>query len=248
MGSLEIALKRVEETRVHRLLTIAQRAAERGAKLTAHLLAFSRKQELELRPVNVNDSIRGMSDMLGRTIGPMVQVQQDLAADLWPAIADPVQIEVALLNLALNARDAMAAGGMLTLRTCNVVAARPAGDVAALPQGGVAALPQGDYVMVTVSDTGHGMPADVQARAFEPFFTTKGVGKGTGLGLSMVYGFVTQAGGTVTIDSVPEQGTAISLYLPRARAGGGRCGGRAGDDFLRAAVAHSGGRRRRRCS
>ena len=216
LGSLEIALKRVEETRVHRLLTIAQRAAERGAKLTAHLLAFSRKQELVLRPVNVNDSICGMSDMLGRTIGPMIQVQQDLAADLWPAVADPVQIEVALLNLALNARDAMAAGGMLTLRTCNVVAARPAGDVAALPQGGVAALPQGDYVMVTVSDTGHGMPADVQARAFEPFFTTKGVGKGTGLGLSMVYGFVTQAGGTVTIDSVPEQGTAISLYLPRA--------------------------------
>ena len=216
LGSLEIALKRVEETRVHRLLTIAQRAAERGAKLTAHLLAFSRKQELVLRPVNVNDSICGMSDMLGRTIGPMIQVQQDLAADLWPAVADPVQIEVALLNLALNARDAMAAGGMLTLRTCNVVAARPAGDVAALPQGGVVALPQGDYVMVTVSDTGHGMPADVQARAFEPFFTTKGVGKGTGLGLSMVYGFVTQAGGTVTIDSVPEQGTAVSLYLPRA--------------------------------
>ena len=208
LGSLEIALKRVEEPRVHRLLTIAQRAAERGAKLTAHMLAFSRKQELVLQPVNVNDIIGGMSDMLGRTIGPMTRIQNDLAAGLWPAVADPVQIEVALLNLALNARDAMPDGGMLTFRTRNVMAAQPG--------TGQAALPQGDYVMVTVSDTGHGMPAEVRARAFEPFFTTKGIGKGTGLGLSMVYGFATQAGGTVTIDSVSGKGTAISLYLPRA--------------------------------
>jgi signal transduction histidine kinase/ActR/RegA family two-component response regulator len=208
LGSLEIALKRVEETRLHRLLTIAQRAAERGAKLTAHMLAFSRKQDLVLRPVNVNDVVDGMSDLLGRAIGPLTRMHNDLAADLWPAVADPVQIEVSLLNLALNARDAMPEGGLLTFRTRNVTAARP-GD-------GQAAMPEGDYVMVTVSDTGHGMPADVQARAFEPFFTTKGVGKGTGLGLSMVYGFATQAGGTVTIDSFPGKGTAISLYLPRA--------------------------------
>jgi len=208
LGSLEIALKRVEDPRLHRLLTIALRAAERGAKLTAHMLAFSRKQELVLRAVNVNDAIGGMSDMLGRTIGPMVRMQHDLATDLWPAVADPVQIEVALLNLALNARDAMPEGGALTFRTRNVTAARPG--------IGQAALPHGDYVMVSVSDTGQGMPSEVQARVFEPFFTTKGAGKGTGLGLSMVYGFVTQAGGTVTIDSAPNKGTAISLYLPRA--------------------------------
>ncbi len=208
LGSLEMALKRADEPRLHRLLSIATRAAERGARLTAHLLAFSRKQDLALRPVNVNDVLAGTSDMLGRTIGPMIRVDHDLADDLWPAVADPVQIEVALLNLALNARDAMPEGGTLTFRTRNITAARPG--------TGQAELPQGDYVMVTLSDTGHGMPAEVQARAFEPFFTTKGVGKGTGLGLSMVYGFATQAGGTVTIDSVPNEGTVISLYLPRA--------------------------------
>jgi signal transduction histidine kinase len=208
LGSLEIALKRVEEGRVHRLLDVAMRAAERGAKLTAHMLAFSRKQDLVLRPVDVNDAIGGMSDMLGRTIGPMIRVGHDLAADLWPAVADPVQIEVALLNLALNARDAMPEGGTLTFRTRNVSAARPGTNQTALPQG--------DYVMVSVSDTGQGMPEEVQARAFEPFFTTKGAGKGTGLGLSMVYGFATQAGGTVTIDSLPGTGTTVSLYLPRA--------------------------------
>ncbi|HVC59684.1 MAG TPA: cache domain-containing protein [Acetobacteraceae bacterium] len=208
LGSLEIALKRVEEARVHRLLSIALRAAERGAKLTAHMLAFSRKRDLVLRPVNANDVAGGMSDMLGRTIGPMIRLHQDLAAELWPAVADPVQLEVALLNLALNARDAMPEGGALVFRTRNVMAARPG--------SGQTALPLGDYVMITVSDTGHGMPAEVQARVFEPFFTTKGAGKGTGLGLSMVYGFVTQAGGTVTIDSAPGMGTAISLYLPRA--------------------------------
>ncbi len=208
LGSLEIALKRVEDGRVHRLLNIAVRAAERGAKLTAHMLAFSRKHELALRPVDVNMVIDGTSDMFGRTIGPMTRVQHDLAADLWPAFADPVQIEVALLNLALNARDAMPEGGVLTFRTRNVTAARPGTAQAALPQG--------DYVMVSVIDTGHGMPPEVQARVFEPFYTTKGVGKGTGLGLSMVYGFATQSGGTVTIDSAPGKGTAITLYLPRA--------------------------------
>ena len=208
IGALEIALKRVEEGRVHRLLDIAMRAAERGARLTAHMLAFSRKQDLVLQPVDVNAVIGGTSDMLGRTIGPMTRVQHDLAADLWPAFADPVQIEVALLNLALNARDAMPEGGMLTFRTRNVVAATPGTDQATLPQG--------DYVMVSVTDTGHGMPPEVQARVFEPFFTTKGVGKGTGLGLSMVYGFAIQAGGTVTVDSVPGKGTTVTLYLPRA--------------------------------
>jgi len=140
----------------------------------------------------------------------MVRMSDDLAAELWPAVADPVQLEVALLNLAVNARDAMPEGGALTFRTRNVTTAEAA--------GGQAAMASGDYVMVTVSDTGQGMPPEVQAKAFEPFFTTKGPGKGTGLGLSMVYGFARQAGGTATVDSRPGSGTAICLYLPRAAA------------------------------
>jgi signal transduction histidine kinase len=208
LGSLELATKRTEDAGLKRLLAVAVQASQRGAKLIGHLLAFSRKQDLVLRPVNVNDSITGMSDLLRRTLGPLVRVRHDLAEDLWPAIADPVQLEVALLNLAVNARDAMPEGGELTFRSRNVVM-RADGDAPA-------ALPAGDYTMVTVSDTGAGMPEAVRSNAFEPFFTTKGPGKGTGLGLSMVFGFAQQAGGTATIDSSLGKGTAISLYLPRA--------------------------------
>jgi signal transduction histidine kinase/ActR/RegA family two-component response regulator len=208
LGSLEIVMKRVDEPRARRMLTVAMEAAERGAKLTRHMLAFSRKQDLVLQPVDVNATIAGMSDLLRRTIGGRVRVHHDLADELWPATADPVQLEVAFLNLAVNARDAMPDGGGLTFRTRNVTVAESS--------TGQAALPPGEYAMVTVSDTGAGMPEDVQARAFEPFFTTKGPGKGTGLGLSMVYGFACQAGGTATIDSIPGKGTAISLYLPRS--------------------------------
>ena len=208
LGSLELALKRVQEPRLHRLLTVAMQAAQRGAELTAHLLAFSRKQDLALQPVDVNGIIAGMRDLLSRTIGTRVRLHDDLAGELWPAVADPVQLEMALLNLAINARDAMPDGGTLAFRTRNV-------HVAEGPPAG-ATLSPGDYAMVTVTDSGEGMPPDVQAKAFEPFFTTKGPGKGTGLGLSMVYGFARQAGGTVTIDSTFGNGTAISLYLPRA--------------------------------
>jgi CheY-like chemotaxis protein len=208
LGSLELALKRTDDATQQRLLTVAQQAAERGAKLTAHMLAFSRKQDLVLQPVAANDLITGMTELLRRAIGPMVRVEHDLDIELWPALADPVQLEVALLNLALNARDAMPDGGTLTFRTRNVTTTEEAEHRAALPPG--------EYAMITVSDTGAGMPEEVQSKAFEPFFTTKGPGKGTGLGLSMVYGFARQAGGTVTIDSRCGTGTAISLYLPRA--------------------------------
>jgi signal transduction histidine kinase/ActR/RegA family two-component response regulator len=212
LGSLELALKRTDDPRQKRLLTVAQQAAERGAKLTAHMLAFSRKQDLVLQPVAANDVIAGMTELLRRAIGPMVRVEHDLDLQLWPALADPVQLEVALLNLAVNARDAMPDGGTLTFRTRNVTTTEEAERRSALPPG--------EYAMITVSDTGAGMPADIQAKAFEPFFTTKGPGKGTGLGLSMAYGFARQAGGTVTIDSpcgtATPAGTAISLYLPRA--------------------------------
>ena len=210
LGSLELALKRVEEPRLQRLLTVAMQAAQRGARLTSHLLAFSRKQGLVLQPVEMNAIVSGMGDLLARTIGTLVRLHYDLAEELWPAIADPVQLEMALLNLAINARDAMPEGGTLAFRTRNV-------HVADGPPAG-ATLSPGDYAMVTVTDTGEGMPPEVLAKAFEPFFTTKGPGKGTGLGLSMVYGFARQAGGTVTIDSTPGRGTAISLYLPRAAA------------------------------
>ncbi len=208
LGSLELALNRVDEPRLRRLLTVAQQAGQRGAKLTAHLLAFSRKQDLVLRPVDMNAIIIGMTDMVTRTLGPLVRFRLDLTDDLCPAMADPVQLEVALLNLAVNARDAMPSGGTLSFRTRNV-------HLAEAPRT-AAALAPGDYAMVAVIDTGEGMSADVRDKAFEPFYTTKGPGKGTGLGLSLVHGFAHQAGGSITIDSTPGKGTAISLYLPRA--------------------------------
>lgn len=208
LGSLEIVSPRVPDPKLKRLLGVAEKAARRGAELTAHMLAFSRKQDLVLRPVSVNSIVGGMRDLLTRTLGTMVRLDYDLTEDLWHATADSVQLEVALLNLAINARDAMPGGGSLIFRTRNVRVT--AGSHA------VAALPPGEYAMVAVIDTGEGMPPDVQAKVFDPFFTTKDLGKGTGLGLSMVYGFTRQVGGAVTIDSTPGKGTAISLYLPRA--------------------------------
>ena len=208
LGSLEIVSRRVQDPKLTRLLDIAIQAARRGAELTAHMLAFSRKQELVLRPVDINATVSGMRDLLTRTLGKMVRLDYDLSEDLWHATADAVQLEVALLNLAINARDAMPGGGSLLFRTRNIRALEGPHSVAALAPG--------EYAMVAVIDTGEGMPPEVQSRVFDPFFTTKGVGKGTGLGLSMVYGFTRQVGGTVTIDSSPGKGTAIGLYLPRA--------------------------------
>jgi CheY-like chemotaxis protein len=158
-------------------------------------------------PVDLNRSITGMEDLLARTIGVAVEIRTALATDLWPALVDPNQLELVVLNLALNARDAMPGGGTLSIETRNVAAA---GLDPAL------ALAAGDYVAVAVADTGTGMPEEVAARAFEPFFTTKEPGRGSGLGLSQVYGVARQSGGTVRIRSAVGQGTMVELYLPRA--------------------------------
>jgi signal transduction histidine kinase/ActR/RegA family two-component response regulator len=208
MGSLELLQKHVTEPRPRRLIDTARQAAQRGAQLTAQMLAFSRKQEVAVRAVDVNATIRGTTDLLQRAIGPAVQVRHRLADDAWHAMADPVQLEIALLNLAMNARDAMPRGGELTIATERVT-------VAVSDSRGPVLAP-GDYVRVSAIDTGEGMSEQVRARALEPFFTTKGTGKGTGLGLSMVFGFVSLMGGTVTLESTPGAGTTVSLYLRRA--------------------------------
>nr|WP_281414948.1 hybrid sensor histidine kinase/response regulator [Azospirillum picis] len=185
---------------------LALQAVERGATLTQHLLAFSRRQQLRPMPVDVGGLVERISRLLGRTIGQMVRVEVKIAPGLWPAMIDPTQLEMALLNLALNARDAMPGGGTLRITAGNRVA-----DPETVPD-----LAPGDYVSVAVSDTGTGMPTEVAARAFEPFFTTKEVGRGTGLGLSMVHGLATQSGGGVALSSRPGEGTTVTLYLPRA--------------------------------
>jgi two-component system NtrC family sensor kinase len=206
LGSLELVLRRESDARKIRLLTAATEAAKRGAKLTAQMLAFSRKQEITVTPVDVNTVIRTVEELLLRTLGPETQLRYDLAADLWPALADVTQLELAILNLAVNARDAMPEGGQLSFRTCNTSASHQE----------FPSLAAGDYVCVVVCDTGEGMPEEVRARALEPFFTTKEPGGGTGLGLSMVAGFLNDVGGGLTIDSVQGRGTIISLYLPKS--------------------------------
>ena len=196
---------------------LAQQAVERGSTLTQHLLAFSRRQHLEPRPVDVNGLVEGMGGLLERTLGGTIYVRTVLQDGLWPAMVDPTQLEMALLNLAINARDAMPDGGTVTISTATVArnrAARGVGDTGVPPPP--ADLPPGDYVGVSVRDTGTGMPEEVAARAFEPFFTTKAVGHGTGLGLSMVHGLAAQSGGGIRLDSRPGRGTAVTLYLPRA--------------------------------
>jgi len=181
-------------------------AAERGSRLTSKLLAFSRAQELELKSVSVPDLVRRMSDMLDRTLGPSLRLTLDLNQPDLFGQCDPTQLEMAILNMAINARDAMDAHGELTIR------------VRAVEVGGDPALREGGYIELSVSDTGRGMPADVVARAFDPFFTTKGAGKGTGLGLSQVYASARQAGGTARIQSEPGAGTVVRMYLPRSDA------------------------------
>ncbi|HLZ65904.1 MAG TPA: response regulator, partial [Aliidongia sp.] len=208
LGNLELAQMRLGNHPSARSLETAARAAERGATLVSQLLAFARKQRLEPKPVDINRLVDGLSDLLARTIGPTITVNRGLLVDLWPALVDPSQIELVLLNLSINARDAMLAGGSLSIETRNL----------AHRGGGDADLKPGDYVVLSVSDTGCGMSDDVRARAFEPFFTTKEVGKGSGLGLSMVYGVARQSGGGVEIDSVLGIGTTIRVYLPRAEA------------------------------
>jgi CheY-like chemotaxis protein len=180
----------------------------RGAELTRQLLAFARRQSLDAKLVDINERVNGTMDLLRRTIGERIEIKTTLAADLWPAQVDPTQLESALVNLAINARDAMPDGGRLTIETGNATLdERYAGE-------NIEVTP-GEYVALAVSDTGTGMPPEVLARVFEPFFTTKPTGKGTGLGLSMVYGFARQSHGHVKIYSELGHGTTVRLYLPR---------------------------------
>jgi len=206
IGSLDLLIRRSDDEKVLRLARNALTAAERGASLTAQLLAFSRRQRLSPTPVDPNQIVSGMADMLSRAIGTHISVEMRLDPTLWRALADPTQLEVMILNLAINARDAMPGGGRLKIETHNV------SDV---PSALASELPTGEYVAILVADTGTGMPPDVLARAFEPFFTTKNAGKGTGLGLSQLYGFARQSGGTVRIESEPGSGTVVTIYLPR---------------------------------
>jgi signal transduction histidine kinase len=182
-------------------------AAERGAKLTDQMLSFSRRQRLEPKALDLNETVAGMRDLLQSTMGGSIRIETRLSHDLWPAMVDPTQLELAVLNLAINARDAMQIGGTLCVDTANVTLRAPF-----FPEE----PPAGDYVEISVTDTGTGMSDEVRAKAFEPFFTTKGVGKGSGLGLSQVLGFAKQSGGGIRIESHLGKGTSIRIYLPRS--------------------------------
>jgi PAS domain S-box-containing protein len=194
------------DEQLHALAEMSRIAAERGAELTSRLLAFSRRQALDPKPSNIEALARGMEGLLRRALGEQIEVHIDAVPELWDALIDPLQLESAILNLCINARDAMPAGGAVRIELANVCLEADAAGSA-----------RGDYVMVCVADTGTGMDQATIARAFEPFFTTKEIGKGSGLGLSMVYGFVTQSKGRVEIDSRLGEGTRIKLYLPRAK-------------------------------
>jgi len=210
-GSLEIVQRRVAQGRVgelDRFITGATTAANRAASLTHRLLAFSRRQPLDPRPVKVNPLVTSLEDLLRRTTGEQIELETVLGAGLWTTLCDPNQLENSLLNLVINARDAMPHGGKLTIETCNA----HLDDHFAASQRDVR---PGHYVCICVSDTGTGMSADTIAKAFEPFFTTKPIGQGTGLGLSMIYGFARQSEGYARIYSELGQGTTIKLYLPR---------------------------------
>jgi PAS domain S-box-containing protein len=210
MGNLELAMGELERGRsAQPRLDAAMRGIDRGASLTHRLLAFARKQPLDIMPVDLAAMLPDMGNLLGRTLGEHVTIRLDCDEELWTVLADAAQVENALLNLALNARDAMRAGGRLGIRFSN----RVFDEADARRHGAPAA---GDYVMLAVSDTGTGMTPDVLARIFEPFFTTKGPASGSGLGLAMVYGFAKQSGGGVWVDSVPGEGTTVQIYLPRA--------------------------------
>ena len=217
MGNLNMLTQHLrDDPFASELIAAATKATQRGANLNRTLLAFSRRQRLTPVAVSLNQLVDGMADMLRRTLGETVRIEIQGDPDLPPALADPAQLEAALLNLAVNARDAMVEGGTLSIETAAVV----------LDEHYVAReldLNPGPYVMLAVSDTGEGMPPDRIARAFEPFFTTKEVGKGSGLGLAMVYGFAKQSGGHVKIYSEPGMGTTVKLFLPVVDARGDAC-------------------------
>ena len=213
VGSLDLLQSRLAQGRTEtlgRYIQAAQTSAHRAAALTHRLLAFSRRQPLEPRPVNANALISGMEELLRRTLSERVRLEIIAAGGLWPTLCDPNQLENAVLNLAINARDAMADGGRLTIETCNTHLDR------AYAAQNVGVEP-GQYICICVTDTGTGMTADVIRRAFDPFFTTKPSGQGTGLGLSMIYGFAKQSCGHAAIYSEPGRGTTVKIYLPRHR-------------------------------
>lgn len=202
-GNLEFIRQRPNDPKVVRWATSALQAAERGARLTAQLLAFSRTQRLEMRPLEAGEVTERLRELLPSSLGHGVRVDFEIDDGPMTVIADATQLEFALLNLCINARDAMPNGGVIVVRA-------QARHLADDPE-----LPAGDYVLLSVADSGVGMPRDVQERAFEPFFTTKGVGKGTGLGLAQVYGIAKQAGGLARIVSHPGEGAEVTIYLPR---------------------------------
>jgi signal transduction histidine kinase len=204
-GAFEMILRKSSDENVVRWAENGLAASQRGASLTRQLLAFSRSQRLELKPFVVDDLVASMRELLARTLGPDIELIFDLAAAHMPIVSDRTQLELAVLNLAINARDAMDARGRLTVSTRirQVSAGRPE-------------LEPGEYVELRVSDTGPGMSSEVAERAFDPFFTTKGVGQGTGLGLSQVYGVAKQAGGVARIETAPGTGTTIALFLRRS--------------------------------
>ncbi|KZD07613.1 CHASE domain-containing protein [Oceanibaculum pacificum] len=209
LGNAELLLEKLKDTQLIALAEMIRSAAERGSELTGRLLSFARRQPLDPRQVDVGELVLGMEDILRRSLGEHVELEVTPGMQPWKATIDPAQLENALLNLCLNARDAMPGGGKLVIDMVNAHLdadyARDHAEVAA-----------GDYVMIAVSDTGSGMPPEIAARAFEPFFTTKTEGKGSGLGLSMVYGFAKQSRGHVKIYSEPGIGTTVRLYLPRS--------------------------------
>jgi PAS domain S-box-containing protein len=215
LGSLQLLARRLPpgDARSARLVDAALQGARRGAALTSRLLAFARQQELTPVPIDPRTLFASVRQMLTHLVGPDIRIEQDLPPDQWNLRADPNQLELALLNLAANARDAMPEGGILQLAARNVAVASRQGsfiDGPARP-----AVPPADYVVLTVGDTGAGMDEAALARAVDPFFTTKGPGKGTGLGLSMVQGFAAQSGGALVLSSQPGAGTTVELWLPR---------------------------------
>jgi signal transduction histidine kinase len=207
LGSLELLKKRmVGDASAQRLIDNALKGAERGAALTQRLLAFARRQQLRPEPINVAELVGGMRDLIARSVGPSIDIAEDFGSPLAPVLADANQLELALMNLALNARDAMPDGGTLTISA----------QEAMVEGGSDLGLAPGRYIRLSVADTGVGMDEATRARAAEPFFTTKGTGKGTGLGLSMVHGLAAQSGGSLRIESRLGEGTRIDLFLPKA--------------------------------
>jgi len=203
--NLRLSQGRFED--IDRYMASAQGAAKRAAAVTHRLLAFSRRQTLDPRPIDVNMLMEGMTELIQRTVGPGIRVETVAGRHLWSASVDASQLENAILNLCINSRDAMPDGGRITIETSNRWLA---GDIARAYD-----LPEGQYLSLSVADTGTGMTPAVIAKAFDPFFTTKPIGQGTGLGLSMIYGFAKQSGGQVRIDSETGQGTQVSIFLPR---------------------------------